>query len=277
MDTLVVQNTLIAYSVIPHCKKELPSLAVVDLIHAVGTEWDIAAATSAVSDHIDTRIVISKAAKRNLLALGTSDRKIRLIQNGVDLDRFQPVPMRNSDIFRVLFAARLDPVKRPLLLVDIAREMDRLRPATAFRFVIAGDGPEQNALRKRIHAARVEHLFEMHGYVEDLAPLLAQSDVLLVTSRNEGVPLTILEAFATGRPVVASRAGAIEELLDDSTGVLIDQCPGEAARFAEALLTLMKDPNRRRDLGIEARRRAEQHYDRRNSLQLYRDALASVE
>lgn len=273
MDTLVVQNTLIAYSVIPHCKKELPSLSVVDLIHAVGTEWDIAAATATVAGYIDTRIVISKAAKDNLLALGTSDQRIRLIQNGVDLDHFQPAPLRNSDIFRILFAARLDPVKRPLLLVDIAREMDRRRPATAFRFVIAGDGPEQNALRKKIRAARVEHLFEMHGHVEDLAPLLAQSDVLLVTSRNEGVPLTILEAFATGRPVVASRAGAIEELLDKSTGVLVDQHSGETADFAEALLALMNDAHRRHDLGVEARRRAERNYDRRHSLELYRDAL----
>lgn len=276
MDTLVVQNTLIAYSVIPHCKKELPELRVVDLIHAVGTEWDIAAATTAVSSHIDTRIVISKAAKENLIALGTNGQKIRLIQNGVDLESFQPAPMRNSDIFRILFAARLDPVKRPLLLVDIAREMDRRRPATAFRFVIAGDGPEQNALLKRVRAARLEHLFEMHGYVEHLAPLLSQSDVLLVTSRNEGVPLTILEAFATGRPVVASRAGAIEELLDDSTGILVDQCPGETVRFAEELLALMNDPRRRQDLGIEARHRAERNYDRRHSLEQYRDALAAA-
>jgi glycosyltransferase involved in cell wall biosynthesis len=274
IDTLVVQNTLIAYSVIPHCKKELPSLRVVDLIHTVGTEWDLAAATATVADHIDTRIVISKAAERNLIALGTSAPKIRLIQNGVDLDCFQPVPMRNGEVFRILFAARLDPVKRPLLLVDIAREMVRRQPQSLFRFAVAGDGPEQNALRRRIRAAGVEHLFEMLGYVEDLAPLLADSDVLLVTSSNEGVPLTILEAFATARPVVAARAGAIDELLDETTGMLIDRCAGETVRFAEALLRLMNEPETRRRMGAEARRRAELSYNRHNSLKLYRDALA---
>ena len=273
MDTLVVQNTLIAYSVIPHCKKELPTLKIVDLIHTVGTEWDIAAATATVAGHIDTRIVISNAARQNLIALGADEQRIRLIQNGVDLERFHPVPVRNEDVFRILFAARLDRIKRPLLLVDIAREMAAREPHASFRFAIAGDGPEQNALRRRIRAAGVDHLFEIHGYVEDLAPLLADSDVLLVTSSNEGVPLTILEAFATGRPVVASRAGAIEEILDDTTGMLIDRGSGEAGRFADALLKVMSHPDIRDRMAAQARRRVELSYDRRHSLQLYREAL----
>jgi glycosyltransferase involved in cell wall biosynthesis len=275
MNTVVIQNTLIAYSVIPHCKRELPALRVIDLIHTVGTGWDIAAATATVASDIDTRIVISEAARKNLIALGTSERKIRHIQNGVDLEHFRPVAAPDGDVFRILFAARLDPVKRPLLLVDIARELELLRPASTFRFVVAGDGPEEGALRRRIRAARLEHLFELHGQVEDLAPLLAGSAVLLVTSSNEGIPLTILEAFATARPVIASRAGAIDEILDETTGILIDTCGDEASRFAQAILTFMNAPALRQRMGVEARRSAERKYDRCEALQQYRDALSA--
>lgn len=273
MDTVLLQNTLFAYAILPQCKQALPELKIVDLLHAVGSDWDIASATTAVAPHIDIRIVISESARRHVLQLGAPADTIRLIQNGVDLDRFRPAPAPDKPLFRILFAARLDPVKRPLLLVRIARELTRMRPQSDFQFVVAGDGPEMDRLRARIAATGLEHLFELQGYIDDLAPALAGSDVLLVTSRHEGVPLTILEAFAAGRPVVASRVGAIPEILDENTGILIDRKGNEAKAFASALLHLMENPDRRQRMGRAGRCRAEQHYDCRRSFELYRDTL----
>jgi glycosyltransferase involved in cell wall biosynthesis len=273
IDTILVQNSLFAYAILPECKQALPQLKVIDLVHAVGSDWDIASTTARVARYIDTRIVISEAARNHLLKLGVPGQKIRVIQNGVDLERFRPVPISNSEAFRILFAARLDPVKRPLLLVDIARTLARLRPEADFRFTVAGDGPELHRLQMRIRAARLEHLFELQGHIDDLAPALAAADVLLVTSRHEGIPLTILEAFAAARPVIASRVGAIEEILDESTGILIDRESDEAEAFARALIALIQDPGRRRRMGTAARCRAEQQYDRRRSLELYRETV----
>ena len=218
MDTIVVQNTMVGYSVIPHCKRDLPNLRIVDLTHAVGDHWDLATATAAVAGHIDTRIVISEAGRKHLLALGTPGHRICLIRNGVDLERFRPAPLRGRGAFRILFAARLDPVKRPSLLADIARALSRILPERDFRFIVAGKGSEEPALRKRIKVCGVEHLFDLRGHIEEMPPLIASCDVLLVTSSNEGIPLSIIEAFATGRPVVASQAGAIEEVVDPQNG-----------------------------------------------------------
>ncbi|MDQ6759294.1 MAG: glycosyltransferase family 4 protein [Acidobacteriota bacterium] len=275
MDTIVVQNTMVGYSVIPFCKKELPHLRVIDVTHAVGERWDITSATAAVAKYIDTRIVISEAGKKHLTALGTGAHQLRLIRNGVDLERFRPAPIRESGPFRILFAARLDPVKRPVLLAAIARALSGMRPALDFRFIVAGNGPEEPALRKRIRAYGVEHLFELRGHVEDMAPLFLESDILLVTSSNEGIPLAIVEAFATARPVVASRAGAIEEAVDENTGRLIERDGDEAAAFARALAGLLDDPGLRRRLGAEARSRAESLYNRHHALQLYKEVLAA--
>jgi glycosyltransferase involved in cell wall biosynthesis len=119
----------------------------------------------------------------------------------------------------------------------------------------------------------VEHLFECKGYVPDLAPLLAGCGALLLTSSNEGIPLTILEAFATARPVIASRAGAIEEALDENTGALIDFGAREAERFAEAIAKLMDNPDLARRMGTEARRRAELRYSQQRARQLYQQTL----
>jgi glycosyltransferase involved in cell wall biosynthesis len=272
MDTVVLQNSLFAYSVIPYWKRDRPQLKVIDLIHAVGRQWDIARATASVAPHIDTRIVISEAGRRNLIALGTPDERIRLIPNGVDLEHFRPVPAPGGSRFRMLFAGRLEPVKRPLVLVDIARALVR-RGTSNFRIVVAGDGPEEVALRRRVRSAGLDEYFECQGYVRDLAPLVAGCDALLLTSSDEGIPLTILEAFATGRPAIASRVGAIDEALDENTGVLIDFGPHEAERFADAITRLMENPDLRLRMGAEARRRAESRYSQRTARQLYKDAL----
>lgn len=273
MDTVVVQNSLVGYSVIPHWRKQQRDLRIVDLVHSVGGPWDMTSVTAPVASNIDTRIVISEAARKHLKALRAGGQDIRVIANGVDLEHFRPSEPPDDGVFHILFAARLDPVKRPLLLVDIAHALTRMNPSAAFRFIVAGDGREQYALRRRIRSAGVEHLFELRGYVEDMAPVHAQSDVVIVTSSNEGIPLTIVEAFASGRPVIASRAGAMEEIIDQGTGILIDKHGDEAAAFARALATLMGQPDLRRRMGAEARRRVEMSFDRRRSLQLYRDAL----
>jgi glycosyltransferase involved in cell wall biosynthesis len=269
----VVQNTLIGYCVLKSLKRDLPAVWITDIVHAVGRGWDVAAVTAGVSECIDRRIAVSDMARRHLIELGTSEDRIRLIRNGIDLDRFEPLPPFIRYPFEILFAARLDPVKRPLLLVDIAVELSRRKLPFPFRFVVAGDGPEMKALQRRIDRSGTQALFDLLGHVEDIPSLMSTAGVLLVTSSNEGIPLIIAEAFASARPVIASRVGAIDEILDENTGMLIDPHGNEAAAFADAILQLMNDARLRSRMGAAARRRVEAGYDRRRSRQLYREAL----
>ncbi len=93
----------------------------------------------------------------------------------------------------------------------------------------------------------------------------------MVPSHTEGIPLIVLEAFAATRPVICSRVGAVEEVVDASTGILIDPQRGEAGRFAAAIERLLGNPLLRHELGLAGRRKVEAEYNRERSREAYRD------
>ena len=269
-DTLVLQNSLYGYAALPYIKKLLPSLRIIDVVHYIDEGWDQVASTAEVAFHIDRRVALAESVRDRLLATGTPEWKILLVRNGVDLDRFHPSPIQAAGFRQILFAARLVPRKRPLLLADIARELCSLRPQRDFRFVIAGDGPEEGRFRRRVHKLGLDTMFDFRGQVDDLAPLYAACDVLILPSRSEGVPLVVLEALASARPVVASNVGSIPEVLDSSCGILVDK--PEAMEFARAIHRLLDQPELREKMGASGRRKVEANHDIRKT----REAFASL-
>src|SRR5579864_1289132 len=273
VDYFLVQNSLEAYGAIPQLKKDSPGTKVMDLNHGVDEEWDVISATSAVAGHIDTRIVISEAARERLRRLGAKETSIRLIRHGIDLQHFSPVPLR-AGLRRILFAARLDPVKRPLLLADIALALLKRRGQPDFQFLVAGDGPEEQPLRRRLRQLAVEHLFVFLGHVADMASALADSALVIIPSKSEGIPLVLLESLAMSRPVIASDVGAIGEVLGPDTGSLIGAGADEAERFAEAIATLLDQPPLLEKLGREGRRKMESEYDIQDSRRAYGELFA---
>lgn len=265
--TLLVQNSLPGYEVIADLKTLRPELRIFDLIHAVSEDWNVVTCTAPVAALIDVRIAISQQAREHLLAAGVRPERIRWIPNGVDVNRFTP-RAEPPGTRKILFAGRLDPVKRPKLLVEIASLMKDVEDV---RFVVAGDGPEEPALKDAARRAGVSERFDFLGFVPDMAPLFTEAAVVLIPSSEEGIPLVLLEAFASGRPVVASDVGALGEMLDDETGVLIPRSRREAGEFAAALRSLLSDPSRRARMGQAARRKIEQSYDRQKTLRAYCD------
>ena len=269
-DTVVVQNSLYGYAAIPYVKKVLPEIKIIDVIHSVDKTWDQIASTAEVAALIDTRVAMSEAVRDRLLEAGTPDAKIVLVRNGVDLERFQPSPLSNDPVKTILFAARLDPVKRPLLVADIADELSKLRPQRDFRFTVAGDGPEKQNFEARVRKLGLESIFDFRGLVADLVPVYAASYLLILPSRSEGVPLVILEALASARAVIGSRVGSIPEVLDSSCGVLIEN--PDAAEFARAIHSLLDQPELCAKLGAAGRRKMEARHDIRST----REALAKL-
>ena len=276
-DTVLVQNALPFYSLIRDLKKKLPGLKILDLVHAVGEDWDLVACTRDVGDQIDARIAISETARTHLLRAGVPSNRIHLIRTGIDLQRFNlSAPTLRPGPARILFVARLEPVKRPMLLVDIARACLQSGPKQNVRFVVVGSGSEERALRTAVHRKGLEQYFEFLGLVSDVSDLLSKSDLVVITSINEGIPFVLLEAFASGKPVVASDVGAIREVLDDSNGVLIPPGYGEAEAFAKAIQRLLSDPDLRTNKGLNARRKVEAEYDRPKTLEAYKRVIESV-
>jgi glycosyltransferase involved in cell wall biosynthesis len=270
-DYLVVQNSLYGYAALPHIKKLLPEIKIVDVIHAVDEAWDQVGSTAGVAVYIDLRVAMSESVRNRLLAMGVPAEKILLVRNGVDLGRFSPaVPLSSNSTKNILFAARLDPVKRPLLVAEIAKHLSKLRPRRDFRFIVAGDGPEKERFERRVRKLGLEAAFDFRGHVADLTPLYAAADVVILPSRSEGVPLVVLEALASARCVVASNAGSIPEVLDASCGILIDK--PSAAEFAQAINSLLDKRELREKLGAAGRRKMEASHDIRRT----REKLASI-
>jgi glycosyltransferase involved in cell wall biosynthesis/GT2 family glycosyltransferase len=263
-DYLLVQNSLYGYAAIPHIRKICPNIRIVDVIHSVDEAWDQIAATAGAAPHIDQRVAMSQSVRDRLLAMGTPESKILLVRNGVDLERFQPAPVRSGEpVKAILFAARLDAVKRPLLAADIAKALMTLRPQGDFRVTVAGDGPERERFERYVHKLGLDARFDFRGQVNDLAPLYAACDVVLLPSRSEGVPLVVLEALASARPTVASKVGSIPEVLDSSCGILVDK--PDAAEFARAINSLLDQPALREKMGAAGRRKMEASHDIRNT------------
>ena len=183
----------------------------------------------------------SESADRSLEALGVSRGKIGRWDRGVDIDRFDP-ELREEGAFpgelSVLYAGRLTKEKGVELLADsflAARERD-----PRLHLVLAGGGPEEDALRRRLG----EHATFL-GWLEgdELARAYASADLFLFASRTDTFGQVILEAQASGLPVVAVAEGGPPSLIEDGRSGRL--CPPDAEALASALVELAGGPEAR--------------------------------
>lgn len=197
--------------------------------------------------------------------------KCLTIHNGVDLSEFNPSQrQRDRGAFRtahgladdetvILFMGRLDTPKQPLLLPEIAARLTQLLPAARWRLVVAGAGPLEEALRKRIGELGVGHRVSLVGWQHPSAPAFHGADLCLQPSLWEGLPLSVVEAHAAGLPVVGSNVKGIREVVTPESGRLCR--PHHADDYAQALARLIVDGQLRQRLGAAARQRAWRHFD----------------
>jgi glycosyltransferase involved in cell wall biosynthesis len=190
----------------------------------------------------------SEAADQSLAELGVPFERIGRWDRGVDTARFNPERRRPSmlgDGVNVLYAGRLTKEKGADLLADAftrARERD-----ARLQLVLAGGGPEEDRLRERLgHAAT------FLGWLEgdELAAAYASADLFLFASRTDTFGQVILEAQASGLPVVAVNEGGPTSLIED--GVSGRLCPPDADALARALLELVASPEQRRRMALVA-------------------------
>jgi len=286
LDVLMVQNSPVGYSILPAVKQARPETRIADVLHIVDPEWDLFDATVDVAEWIDRRVVISEQGRKRLVEMATPPERMRLIPNGVDLERFDPERYNSAGLklslnvpekaLVVAFVARLAKMKRPLLLAAIARELRSLAPEREVIFAVAGSGPLETALRQRILRDELGDSFRLLGHLAEPAELLAAADLLVMPSESEGVPLALLEALAMGVPVVASRAGAIEEELTEEFGVLVEPGADEERRFAEAILELAADADRRERMSRAGVTAARERHSLERARGAYRELWAEL-
>jgi glycosyltransferase involved in cell wall biosynthesis len=187
--------------------------------------------------------------------------KIEVVHNGVALDRFAvaaPPGLRDElggedGRCIVLTCARLDAQKGHETLLRAAVDVPE---AT---FVLAGEGPERDRLEARALELGISDRVRFVGHRDDIPQLLAASDVFALPSLFEGTPLSILEAMAARRAIVACAVGGTTELLaPDRTGLLVP--PADPAALAAQLRRVLRDPGLRHALGAAAYERVQQHF-----------------
>ncbi|ARI76306.1 glycosyltransferase family 4 protein [Halobacillus mangrovi] len=182
-------------------------------------------------------ITVSEYEKRVLMNYGVKQEMITTVYNGVDLEKFPFTEKSQSDVFKVGILARLSSEKNHRLFVDIAASMKLEKDV---QFYIAGDGPERGPIVEKIKKSGLEERVQLLGEIQEPQKFLQSMDVLLLTSEREVFPMVILEAMATGTPVVSINKGGIPEaIVDGETGMLVEDHCAEA--FREKILALKSD------------------------------------
>lgn len=200
----------------------------------------------------------SRTGIANAVALGVPPHRLLLLPNVVDVGRFVPRPERVGTAVRLLAVGRLGPEKRLDRLLRALAAVRR-RAVVPVRATIVGDGPlrrdlEAEAARLGLVGDRVTFV----GAVADVAPHYRAADLLVLTSDWEGTPNVVLEAMASGLPVVATDVGGVADVVPADAGRLVPR--DDEPALADAILDLVGDPAARRACGRRARVFVERHH-----------------
>ena len=195
------------------------------------------------------------------------------IGNGIDVRRFAPVRPRNSGQVTITCVARLEPVKNHGLLFEAAAALRRR--GRRFRLLLVGEGPLREAYERRCDELGLAGTVEFLGRVEGVERVLAETDIATLVSMREGIPRAVLEAMASGLPVVATDVpGTREAVRHGETGFLVPANDAEA--LAGALALLIEEPGLRRSLGRRARARAVADFDEQTIIDALEHAYREV-
>ena len=217
-------------------------------------------AERALAKRTDALVSVSTRVRDELLALGIGrPEQWRVVPLGLELDELLGGPAERSasraslglppEAPLVGIIGRLAAIKDHGTFLAMAARLAAARPDVSF--VIAGDGSLRGALEaeaKSLLGNRIRFL----GWATDLPVLYGALDVVVLTSRNEGTPVALIEAGAAGRPVVATDVGGVAEVVrDGASGFVVP--PGDAAALAARVGTLLDDPAAARAMGLAGR------------------------
>lgn len=217
-----------------------------------------------VTPFIDTYIAVSRDLQQWLQGfIGVPSHKSRFIPNGVDTDRFRPQIAGTTVLssqwptgcFVIGTVGRAQDIKNHHGLIDAflrLRNMLGEEEASRLRLAIVGDGPLLPSIRERVSKERLDDVVWLPGARTDIADIMRSFSVFVLPSLAEGTPVTILEAMATGLPIVATRVGGIPEVVKhDVHGLLVP--PKDADALAQALLSYFRNPELSRIHGMAGR------------------------
>ncbi|MDH4176400.1 MAG: glycosyltransferase family 4 protein [Thermoleophilia bacterium] len=216
----------------------------------------------------DSLVAVSPEVRDELAAMGVAPAsRFTVVRLGIELEPrvrcdVDPAELRRRygirrDCFVVGWFGRMTAVKRTEDLLDTLASL-RERGVDAL-LVLVGDGTDRERLERLAYGRGLAKACLFVGYQEDVAPWYAICDAVVLTSANEGTPVTIIEALAASRPVVATKVGGVPDVVEDGvTGYLVRR--GDTHAVAERLEMLARDEGRRRAMGEAGRARVLERY-----------------
>jgi glycosyltransferase involved in cell wall biosynthesis len=244
----------------------------------------------------DCIITVSRSQSEELIGkykIGTPE-KVEVVRLGIDLGAFQSVGEVNLDQARMQkdhelvigWVGRFTEIKDPVFFVDLAAALKSA--GTLTKFIMVGDGPLRPAVEARISERGLQGHIMLVGWQDNMAELYARIDLMVLTSLNEGTPVTMIESMATGRPFVAFDVGGMADLMSGmgrpcrgfnvfDNGVLVG--PRDVCVFARAIDLLVRDPELRVRMGQAGKAFAFQNFSKERLAQdmeaLYRKLTVS--
>jgi glycosyltransferase involved in cell wall biosynthesis len=205
---------------------------------------------------------------------GIPSHRIRVIENGVDLERFSPDPAPDTGraIVRIGTVANLRPVKNVEGLLRVSTRICRTDPR--IQVEVAGEGGQRLDLECRIRASGLAERVRLLGSVTDIPAFLATLDVAVLPSHSESMSNALLEYMAAGRAIVATDVGANARLVRaEREGLIVP--PGDDVALERAIRRYLECPPLARDLGAAARTRARE-YSRESMVRRFEDFFVSL-
>lgn len=230
-------------------------------------------------------VAVSERVREALLAAGADAARIRVVRSGVDLSRpaepadeasLRAIGLDPHRPIAVMVSALVPPHKDPVTFVRALGEARRSRPD--LQGLIVGGGPLERDARRAILQLGLGSSVRLAGHRDDAERLLAAASVGVLSSREEGMGTTLLDAMLWGVPVVATAAGGVTEVVRDGEDGLLSP-PGDAAALGANLVTVLGDAALRGRLVASGRERVRRFSSERmveDSLDAYRHALYSA-
>ena len=221
-------------------------------------------------------VAVSEEVRQRLLDAGVRSDHIRIVRNGIDLRPFDHgVPSSPHPETVVGLVGRLAWEKGVDVFLSAAAQLvDRFPQA---KFVIAGEGPDSDKLARMLGDLHLHGRAKLLGRRDDMPAFYRSLDIMVSASRQEGLPMAILEGMASGLPLVATSVGEVPNVVHDGVTGLVVQ-PEDPGALAAAIGRLLDDPALRRQFGAAGRTLIESEYSAarmtEDYLRIYEEAIA---
>ncbi|OFX16324.1 MAG: hypothetical protein A2Z18_04500 [Armatimonadetes bacterium RBG_16_58_9] len=237
--------------------------------------------TATCFKHSNVVIAVSEAVKRRLCSQGLAQNKVRVVHNGVDIDRFEPVAVDDAkrrlgfDPAEPLFGVfgRLSNEKGQRVALEAVSLLVQHHPKA--QLVLVGEGPDRADLETEANALGIAGHVRFAGFVGDVRDLMSACDAVVAPSLKEGFGLAAVEGMALGRPVVATSVGGLTEIVtENQTGFLVP--PNNPQALANALIDLLRDKSLADRMGRAGRDRVAENFGLRKQMRKVYSILQEV-